>query len=217
MSHPSWRKKNIEVLTAHAFTLKKDPVLGKVVRQTGPIELRHAPSPFHALARAIVSQQISVKAAQSVYGKLTALVGGEKDLIPENVICLEDAQIRSAGLSSQKTVYLKDLSAHALDGRLPLSTLHKLDDDEVAERLVAVRGLGVWSAHMFLMFHLARPDIWPVGDLGLREALGRALNIERPTPKDSQALGDRWLGKRTTACWYLWRSLEGEADAGAIW
>lgn len=218
MPQPAWRQKALEVLDKHTVGLKKDPLLGPTVKRVGPVRLNHAPSPFHSLVRAITSQQVSVKAAESIYGRLLEKAGGEKNLKPETLLALSVEEIRSCGYSGMKTSYLRDLSEHALDGRLPLGKLYKLEDEEVSDRLVAVKGIGIWSAQMFLMFYLARPDVWPTGDLGLREALGRIHQQPRPSPKESEALGDKWQGKRSVACWYLWRSLEGNPkEEVAIW
>ncbi len=216
-AEPKWRREALDKLHGHAKALKNDPHLGAVVRRTGPIALNTHPRAFHSLVRAIVSQQISVKAAQTIHGRLLGLVGGERGLSPAAVADLHEDDLRAAGLSGQKTRYLYALSEHALDGRLPVNKLHRMSDEAVTGALVDVPGIGVWTAQMFLMFYLAREDVWPVGDLGLREALARLHGTERPTEKAAQPLGDRWAGRRSVATWYLWRSLEGSSNDGGIW
>lgn len=217
MSQPAWRKAALEKLHQHSVALKKDPLLGPVVRRTGPVRLNTHGDPFHSLSRAIVSQQISMKAAETIYGRLLGAVGGEKKLTPTSVLELGDAQLRPLGLSQQKIRYLLALSERVETGALPIRKLHRMDDEEVSHLLVQTPGIGEWTAQMFLMFFLAREDVWPVGDLGMCEALGRLHGIERPTAREARAMGEPWLGRRSVAAWYLWRSLEGEPQEGGIW
>jgi DNA-3-methyladenine glycosylase II len=163
---------------------------------------------YGALIRSIVGQQLSAKAARAIYTRLTDRYGGRP---PTPVEVLEDDpdEIRAAaGLSRAKVSFLRSLAEHVIDGSLELERLDDLPDDEVISELVAVKGLGSWTAHMFLMFHLHRPDVLPVGDLGIRRAMEKAYGLEAlPTPEEMEAIAESWRPYRTLACLYLWRSL----------
>ena len=163
---------------------------------------------YGALVRSIVGQQLSTSAARAIYGRLTDRYGGRT---PTPVEVLEDdpEELRAAaGLSRAKVSFLRSLAEHVIDGGLELERLDDLPDDEVIAELVAVKGLGTWSAHMFLMFHLQRPDVLPVGDLGIRRAMMiRYALPELPAPAEMEKLAKRWRPYRTLACRYLWRSL----------
>lgn len=166
---------------------------------------------YGTLVRAIVGQQLSTKAARSIFTRLTDRFEGHT---PTPLQVLEDdpEELRlAAGLSRPKVGYLRSLAEHVLSGELELDRLDELPDEQVIAELVAVKGLGVWSAHMFLMFHLQRPDVLPVGDLGIRKAIQRAYALkEMPGPAEMETIAQPWRPHRTLACRYLWRSLDNE-------
>jgi DNA-3-methyladenine glycosylase II len=166
---------------------------------------------YGALVRAIVGQQLSVSAARSIYGRLTDRFDGRTPT-PEQVLEDEPEQLRAAaGLSRAKVGYLRSLAEHTLSGELELERLDELDDDTVIVELTAVKGLGLWTAQMFLMFHLERPDVLPVGDLGIRRAIERAYGLdELPDASAMEEIAQPWRPYRTLACRYLWRSLANE-------
>lgn len=162
---------------------------------------------YGALLRAIIGQQLSVKAAATIFDRVLAIFGGRMPTAQELLEADADA-LRGAGLSGRKVEYLKDLAAHVESGKLELDRLDELSDDEIIAELTAVRGLGVWTAHMFLMFHLERPDVLPVGDLGIRNAVAAAYGLdEPPAPDELERLAEPWRPHRTLACLYLWESL----------
>lgn len=188
---------------------RADPVLGAIVERVGPctLEFPRRPAPFRALARAIVFQQLSGKAAETIHGRFAALFGGRPS--PAGVLAAADATLRGAGLSRGKVAALRDLAAAAGDGRLPRRFPPTMTDDAVTDALVRVRGIGPWTAQMFLLFHLGRPDVWPIGDLGVRTAVRRAYALRRePTPARLERLAAPWRPFRSVATWYLWRSLD---------
>jgi DNA-3-methyladenine glycosylase II len=166
---------------------------------------------YGALVRTIVGQQLSVSAARAIYGRLTARYEGRPPT-PGEILAEDPEELRAAaGLSRAKVGFLRSLAEHALNGSLELARLDELSDDEVIAELVAVKGLGVWSAHMFLMFHLERPDVLPVGDLGIRRAIQRAYALDGlPDPATMERIAEPWRPHRTLACRYLWRSLANE-------
>jgi len=190
-----------------------EPVIGKLVKAHGPLdeEERRRGRPddaYGALLRAIVGQQLSVKAARTIYDRLCALYG-ERTPTPEELLATDPDKLRAVGLSRAKAGYLRDLAQHVEDGQLELDALPKLPDDEVIEMLTAVKGLGRWTADMFLMFHLRRPDVLPVGDLGIRKAVQIAYGLEEmPAPAELTEIAERWRPHRTLACLYLWASLD---------
>ncbi|HET8567801.1 MAG TPA: DNA-3-methyladenine glycosylase [Candidatus Limnocylindria bacterium] len=164
--------------------------------------------PFGSLLRSIVGQQLSVAAARSIFARLVEANGGTSPT-PEELLRLRAGTLRRAGLSAAKVEYVRDLARHVLRGDLELRALRRLDDEEAIERITAVKGLGRWTAEMFLMFHLRRPDVFPVGDLGVRRAIERAYGREMPTPQELRAIAERWRPYRTLASLYLWESLTG--------
>lgn len=168
---------------------------------------------YGALVRAIVGQQLSTKAARSIYLRLTERFDGRTPT-PAQVLADEPEALRAAaGLSRAKVSYLRSLAEHALSGELELERLGELPDEQVISELVAVKGIGVWSAHMFLMFHLQRPDVLPVGDLGIRRAIELAYGLDAlPDPATMERIAAPWRPHRTLACRYLWRSLDNEPD-----
>jgi DNA-3-methyladenine glycosylase II len=190
-----------------------DPIMESLVRRIGPLDhasgRRGRPDDaYGALVRTIVGQQLSTKAARTIYGRLVTLFG-DAPPTPEEILSADEDTLRAVGLSRQKTGYLRDLAAHVRSGELDFATLHDLSDEEVSHRVVAVKGLGRWSADMFLMFHLRRPDVLPVGDLGIRRAVEKAYGLpELPDADALRSLAGPWRPHRTLACLYLWNTLE---------
>lgn len=204
MPHALWQRAAVRHLK------KADLVLERIIERVGPNRFgaRAAGSHLDALVRSIVGQQLSTSAATTIHGRLLVLVG-ETNPLPEDWLALNDPDMRAAGLSRQKIAYIRDLARHVKDGELPMDRLHLMSDDEVIEALTAVKGIGVWTAQMFLMFRLGRPDILPVLDLGIRNAFRRAYKLRKdPTAKRMQALAKSWAPYRSVASWYLWQSLE---------
>jgi DNA-3-methyladenine glycosylase II len=186
-----------------------DPVMARVVDLVGPCRFRPAADAthFHHLTRAIVYQQLSTKAAATIFGRVLALCGGT--LEPAAILAQSDNALRAAGLSGQKTRYVKDLAVHTRDALLPLERVDAMDDDGVIAALTRVKGIGVWSAQMFLIFRLGRLDVLPVLDLGIRKGVQRAYGLRRlPAPRYVERLGKRWSPFATIASWYLWRLLD---------
>ena len=195
---------------ARQHLMRRDPVLATVIRQVGPCRLGEIPNdpPFMALAEAIASQQLSVKAADTIFNRFCALF--EPDGVPHaaGVLQLEDSQIRAVGFSRSKVIFLRDLASHVVDERLHLDALHAFDDAQVMKELTAVKGIGTWTAEIFLMFRLKRPDVFPVDDLGLVKAAQRVYGLrKRPDKKRLLKMADAWRPYRSVAAWYLWRSL----------
>jgi len=166
---------------------------------------------FESLVRSIVYQQLSGKVAKVIYGRLSAAVKGT--VIPETILKLRPSRMRSLGLSTAKTAYIRDLARHTRDGKVVFEQLPDLPDDAVIECLTQVKGIGPWTAQMFLMFALRRNDVLPTGDLGIRSAMRKAYNLEDlPTPAEMERLAQSWRPYCSVASWYLWRSLDGEAN-----
>jgi DNA-3-methyladenine glycosylase II len=195
-----------------------DPTLARIIDAVGTcrLQLRAEGTHFHALARAIVFQQLSGKAAGTIFGRLNALYPGGA-ATPEGIMATSDEALRAVGLSRQKIGYVRDLSQKVLSGALPLDTVESMEDDELIDHLVQVKGIGRWTAQMFLMFRLGRPDVLPELDLGIQNAIQRAYRMrKRPTPKQVKKIGAKWSPHSSVACWYLWRSLEnGDGQLGA--
>jgi len=186
---------------------RADPVMATLVDLVGPPQLRAAdPDPFRALTRAIVYQQLSGRAAGTIHGRLCALFpGGEPE--PGGIMSATDEALRGVGLSRQKTAALRDLAAHALTGELTLENVEGWSDDEVIQHLTRVRGVGRWTAEMYLMFSLRRPDVLPVDDLGINRAIMQLYALPAlPRPAEVLRIGSPWRPYATYACWYLWRS-----------
>jgi DNA-3-methyladenine glycosylase II len=195
---------------ARRLLLRRDPVLAAVIRQFGPCGLAAAQRTDHfsALARAIVGQQLSTKAAATIYSRLVALMP-DGILTPHALAALSDEQLRAAGMSRQKTASLRDLAHKVLSGVVDLDALPDKADEDVIAALVQVRGIGRWSAEMFLIFRLHRPDVLPVDDLGIVNAVQRVYKLrKRPTADRLRKLGEAWRPYRSVASWYLWRSLD---------
>jgi DNA-3-methyladenine glycosylase II len=199
-----------------AYLRAADPVLADVIDGVGTLPDAREGRParddhYGALVRAIVGQQLSVHAARSIYGRLTERFGGRPPT-PTEILSDDPEELRAAaGLSRAKVTYLRSLAEHASSGELELERLDELPDDEVTAELLAVKGLGAWSADMFLMFQLERPDVLPVGDLGIRRAIQRAYKLtELPDAAEIERIAEPWRPYRTLACRYLWRSLRNE-------
>lgn len=187
-----------------------DPVMAAIIERVGPLGYTPAEhmSHFEAVARSIVFQQLSGKAAETIYGRFRALISGD-DPTPDAVAALSDEAMRAAGLSRGKTLYLKDLAARCLAGEVLIDRLHELPDDEIIRELTQVKGIGVWTAQMFLTFRLGRPDVLPDLDLGIRKAIQIEYGLaQMPSSAQVHEIGAPWHPHATTASLYLWRSLD---------
>lgn len=184
-----------------------DPVLRAIIERVGPFRMEYGEPEFHSLAEAIVYQQLNGKAAVTIFKRFAALAG--EPLTPEGILKLSEEQLRSVGLSKQKSFYLRDLAAKTHEGKLDFGRLPKLSDDEVIEHLTQVKGIGVWTAHMFLMFALRRPNVLPTGDFGVRMAMKKYYKKRTlPKPDQMEKIAKAWEPYRSVACWYLWKSLD---------
>ena len=191
---------------AKTHLAKKDRVLRKLIKTYPDAELNTRGDAFQTLARSIVGQQISVKAAQSVWNRFAQAAGTMK---PAAVVSLPVEAMRACGLSGQKVLYIKDLARHFEDGLVKPRRWNRMEDEAVIDDLIRVKGVGRWSAEMFLMFRLMRPNILPVGDLGLQRAMERLYNDGEPLTKDEmRTIGKPWQPWSSVATWYLWRSLD---------
>jgi DNA-3-methyladenine glycosylase II len=198
-----------DVLDGARELARRDRVLERMVEEHGPPDLRRGRprrEHFAELARAICYQQLAGKAAAAIHGRFDALFDG--DPTPESVLALPEATLRSVGLSASKTGSIRDLAVASLDGRVAFHALNRLPDDEVVRELVQVRGIGEWTAHMFLMSQLGRLDVWPTGDYGVRNGYGRLWRREMPTAKELFPLGDRFRPYRSLVAWYCWRAVD---------
>jgi DNA-3-methyladenine glycosylase II len=203
-----------EYARARRVLMRRDPVLGAAIKKIGPCLMadRQRRDHLSALIGSIVSQQLSTKAAATIFGRFVALFPDQQILGHREIAALDDQALRGVGLSGQKVNYVRDLCARIEDGRLKLDELDALADEEVIARLVAVKGFGRWTAEMFLMFRLHRPDVLPVGDLGIVVAVQRLYRLrKRPDPKRLQKIGEGWKPYRSVASWYLWQSLKSGA------
>lgn len=191
-----------------------DPRLSAVIDRVGPCDLRiHDCKPYESLVRAIVYQQLSGKAAATIFGRVVAAC--DRDISPSKLAALDDATLRSAGLSSQKVRYVRDLTERATDGSLTLQKMGRLSDEEIINLLIQVKGIGVWSAQMFLMFALGRPDVLPFGDLGIQKGAMKIYKLKKmPDEAKLTKIAKPWQPYRTAGCWYLWRSLEVDGKIG---
>jgi DNA-3-methyladenine glycosylase II len=196
---------------ARRLLLRRDPVLAAVIRKHGACGLASAQRTDHfsALVRAITGQQLSTKAASTIYGRLIALM--PDGVTPGALSTLTDQQMRAVGMSRQKVAYFRDLCDKALSGAVALDSLESMTDDEVIAALTQVKGIGRWSAEMFLMFRLHRPDVLPVDDLGIVNAVKNVYGLrKRPTADRIRKIGEAWRPYRSVASWYLWRTLDNE-------
>jgi len=201
----------IDYTRARRLLARRDPILRDLMRMHGPCGLaaRQHSDPFKALARAIVGQQLSARAAATIFSRFEALFDAFPT--PAQVLAVPDDRLRSVGLSSQKLGYLRDLCRRIVEGELPLDVLDRMDNEAVIENLTQVKGVGRWTAEMFLIFRLQRPDVLPVGDLGIVRAVQRAYKLRKaPSPDRLTRIGEAWRPYRSVACWYLWASLNNE-------
>jgi DNA-3-methyladenine glycosylase II len=191
---------------------KADPVMRAIIERVGAYRIEHREPSFETLVRSIVYQQLSGRVASVILGRLIAMLPDAK-VTPQAILKLRPARMRKAGLSKQKTAYIRDLARKTLKGHVKFETLSELADHEVIEHLTQVKGIGVWTAHMFLIFALRRPDILATGDLGVRAAIRKAYQLEElPHPQQVEDMAVAWRPYASVAVWYLWRSLEGPAQ-----
>jgi DNA-3-methyladenine glycosylase II len=191
---------------------KTDPVMRAIIERVGAYKIQHRDPSFETLVRSIVYQQLSGKVASVILGRLIAMLPDGR-VTPDAVLKLTPARMRKAGLSKQKTAYIRDLARKTKQGHVKFETLTDLADHEVIEHLTQVKGIGVWTAHMFLIFALRRLDVLATGDLGVRSAIRKAYQLEElPHPQQMEELAIAWRPYSSVAMWYLWRSLEGAAE-----
>jgi DNA-3-methyladenine glycosylase II len=201
---------------ARRLLIRRDPVLGAAIKRIGACGMAERQRTDHlsALVGAIVSQQLSTKAAATIFGRFLALFPDKQIPNAAAIAALEEGALRGVGLSGQKAGYLRDLCARIADGRLRLDALDDLPDEIVIERLTEVKGFGRWTAEMFLMFRLHRPDVLPAGDLGIVNAVRKLYGLRKPPdPKRLQKIGEPWRPYRSVACWYLWQSLKPQLSS----
>jgi DNA-3-methyladenine glycosylase II len=185
--------------------------MAAIIHRVGAFGMQYRPPQLEALVRSIVYQQLSGKVASVIFARLEAAVGSP--MTAEKILRLRPVRMRALGLSAAKTAYIRDLARHTRDGKVVFEDLNGLTDIEVVQSLTQVKGIGAWTAHMFLMFALQRPDVLPVGDLGIRSAIRRAYDLDHlPSPAEMETLAARWRPWCSVASWYLWRSLEGNAN-----
>ena len=186
---------------------KSDPILRAIIERVGPCRMQFGPAEFASLAESIVYQQLNGSAAATIFSRFEALAG--EPLTPDGILKLTDEQLRGVGMSKQKSSYLKDLAAKTASGLLDFAKLPEMPDEAVIEHLTQVKGIGVWTSHMFLMFSLRRPNILPTGDYGIQVAMKKHYKKRKlPKPKDMEKIARAWEPYRSVACWYMWRSLD---------
>jgi DNA-3-methyladenine glycosylase II len=228
-------ERRINTRRALAHLRRADPVMARIIERAGPFRLQvDDGDPFASLARAIIYQQISGKAAGTIHARFLKLFRRGRGFdpairrtspawkapvepfpAPRSVLRVTEERLRSAGLSRQKITYLRDLAAHFASGRLTTGAFDEWDDEAIIEHLTRVKGIGRWTAEMFLMFHLARPDVLPVNDVGINRAIKKQYGLAASaTPKQVQKIGAAWRPWATVACWYLWRSEDTSLPAG---
>jgi DNA-3-methyladenine glycosylase II len=194
-----------EVVRAQEYLCGADPRLAELISAIGAFRLQRESQGFHTLIDAIVSQQISVKAANTVMKRIVAHVG---ELHPEALLGYTPESLRALGVSNQKAAYMLDLASHVASGKLDLDQLCQLDDESVIKQLVQVKGIGRWTAEMYLIFSLGRPDVLPVADLGVQQAVQRIYGLEKlPKAAEIRSIAEPWRPYRSMATWYLWRSI----------
>jgi len=188
-----------------------DPVMARLIAEIGGYRIEYSPPNYQTLARAIVLQQVSGKAADRIFARLLECCP-DGELTPKALLGLPLEKLRAAGLSRQKIAYLRELARRTLAGEVDFAALKKLPDEEVTRRLTALKGIGVWTVQMFLIFALRRPDVMPSGDLGIRAAVRKAYGYDSlPSPREVERLAEAWRPYRSVAAWYLWRTLEDKA------
>jgi DNA-3-methyladenine glycosylase II len=202
-----------EMARARRVLMRRDPVLAAIIRNYGPCGIRTGREGdiFCGLVEAIVSQQLSTRAAATIYKRVRALLPDGGVPTPEALLPLSDEALRAAGLSRQKLGYMRDLSRKVLDGAVKTAGLHEFDDDEIIAELTKIKGIGRWTVEMILIFRLARPDVFPARDLGIVKAVQKAYNLRKtPDVKRLEKIAERWRPYRSVASWYLWASLENK-------
>jgi DNA-3-methyladenine glycosylase II len=193
------------------YLRQQDPVMAGIIDRVGEYRIEFRDPDFETLVKSIVYQQLSGRVANVIFGRLAAATGGK--LTPQTVLKLRPSRMRTLGLSTQKTAYIRDLARHTRDGSVRFEKLCELPDEEVIAHLTQVKGIGVWTAHMFLIFALQRLDVLPTGDLGIRNAIRRAYELpELPAPSEIEIIAQHWRPYCTVASWYLWRSIEPNAN-----
>lgn len=191
---------------------QSDAVLAGLIDRVGPYKITYKDPTFQALARSIVFQQLNGRAAATIFDRFEKACG-KQGVIPEAVLRVRPAKLRAAGLSSQKSDYIRDLARKTRDGEIEFAALPSLADEAVIQQLTAVKGVGVWTVHMFLIFALRRPDVLPVGDYGVRTAIRNLYGLEDlPKPAEMERIAEPWRPWASVASWYMWRSLDGPAE-----
>jgi DNA-3-methyladenine glycosylase II len=192
---------------------KADPVLAAIIQKAGPYRVTYTQPVFQTLVRSIVYQQLNGKAAMTIFNRL-AEAAKVAPLTPEAILRLRPQKMRTVGLSKQKTLYIRELARRTRDGDIQFERLPEMEDAAIIETLTRVKGVGVWTVQMFLMFALQRPNVLPVGDLGVRAAMKKAYGLaELPKPQEMESIAAPWHPYRSIASWYLWRSLENQGTA----
>ena len=208
---PAPKRLKFQPARAYRHLRQADPVIARLIDQIGPYTPRpDGGDPYERMVRTILYQQLAGPAASAIQRKWFSFYGDETATpTPQQILATSDEEFRSCGVSRQKLGYLRDLAAHVSDGSLPLDQLDQMPDHEVIAALTQVKGFGEWSAHMLLMFHLGRPDILPVGDLGVRNGMKVAYGLdETPNPKQAKEIGAKWSPYATVASWYMWQILD---------
>lgn len=196
-----------EVKKACIYLAETDPILGEIIDQVPPFERSWGKNYFLDLIESIISQQLSVKAADTIWKRFQTLFSGQ--IIPEDVLAMDQEKMRECGISYGKISYIKDLASHVLSSGLLFEQFDIMTDEEIIQELIKVKGIGRWTAEMFLMFTMGRPDVFSYGDLGIRKALQKLYGFEKePTQKEAEAIAAMWRPYRTVACRYLWKSLD---------
>ncbi len=204
------RSRQASIVKATRHLSAADPVMRRLIRKVGPCRLVLEKNRFGMLVRSIIGQQISTKAARSIHLHLKDLIG-PGNMTPESILGKSRPQLRRIGISARKAGYLHDLAGKCCDGTLNLSQIGRFGDDDIISKLQTVRGVGVWTAQMFLMFSLGRPDVFPLGDLGILKAIHNLYGLKKlPDRNQAQEIADRWKPYSTIACWYCWRSLDAD-------
>ena len=189
---------------------KSDPVMAEIIQRVGPFKMQYREPVFQTLVRSIVYQQLHGKAAQTIFNRLMEAAKTDP-LTPESILRLRPARMRALGLSPQKLVYSRELARMTRRGEVDFASCTTLEDTAVVEHLTRVKGVGVWTVHMFLIFALRRPDVLPTGDLGVRAAIKKAYGLaDLPGPAEMERIAERWRPYCSVASWYLWRSLENQ-------
>jgi len=203
----------VDMARARRVLMRRDPVLAPIIKKYGAcgIKTGRESDVFCGLVEAIVSQQLSTRAAATIYGRLRALLPDGATPTPEALSQLSDESLRGVGLSRQKLGYMRDLSRRMLDGSINIAALQGMSDDRIVEELTKIKGIGRWTVEMLLIFRLTRPDVFPAGDLGIVKAVQKAYNLRKtPDVKRLHAIAERWRPYRSVASWYLWASLENK-------